>query len=513
MPPDTPTVAPMPPGTLRRLASGTIPDMNRAAGESNRLQLVVCGSDGYFFVNGSYVATLDLSEHQEAGDITLSTDFDGADVQESRRVTFTDFQVELVDCGTGGPTLNPTATAIPGVPVPTATVFGVSASTPTELSGESRARLFTTVWQTVKDHYLYPDFHGADWDSIRQTYETRAEAATNAPAYYAVLNDMIKQLKDNHSHYLAPWDARDEAADIQGNTSYAGIGVAVADDSANGQRIMYVFPGGGAAAAGLRRRDVMVGLNGQKFTDNAGWSSKIRGPVDTTVLLSVRSPGQAPRDVVVTRRHITGNIAPTGSRLTADPTIGYMVLPDLEAKGVPAEFEAQLRAMLAGGPLHGIVLDLRSNQGGLISVAQGVLSQFVTGQVGSFARRTGNTPLLVTKGALYDQLKTVPLVVLVDHQTKSAAEMLTGALQAAGRARVVGEPTAGTTEELFPFDFADGSRLWLAEAAFELPNGEKLEGHGVPLNAQVNVDWINYPERDDPQILKAIEHLRRPAHP
>jgi C-terminal processing protease CtpA/Prc len=96
-------------------------------------------------------------------------------------------------------------------------------------------------------------------------------------------------------------------------------------------------------------------------------------------------------------------------------------------------------------------------------------------------------------------------VVLVDEGSESASEMMTAALQYAGRAQVVGVPSAGNTETVFPYDFDDGSRLWLAEEGFQLPDGTTLEGTGVIPEEQIDVDWSEYPESDDPHILKAIE--------
>src|SRR5207247_1798615 len=113
---------------------------------------------------------------------------------------------------------------------------------------------------------------------------------------------------------------------------------------------------------------------------------------------------------------------------------------------------------------------------GLDSVLEGILGQFVTGEVGSFRSQHDTNPLDIQKGSLNDRLAHVPVVVLVDKGTESFAEVLAAVLQAQRRARVVGVPSAGNTEEIYPFNFEDGSRLWLAEYGFQLPGGVSLEG-------------------------------------
>jgi C-terminal processing protease CtpA/Prc len=85
--------------------------------------------------------------------------------------------------------------------------------------------------------------------------------------------------------------------------------------------------------------------------------------------------------------------------------------------------------------------------------------------------------------------------------------VLAAALQAVGRAQVVGTTTPGNTETIFGYDFADGSRLWLAQEGFRLPSGVNLEGRGVVPDAIVDVDWTTFSDSDDPQIVKALELL------
>ena len=105
--------------------------------------------------------------------------------------------------------------------------------------------------------------------------------------------------------------------------------------------------------------------------------------------------------------------------------------------------------------------------------------------------------------------KARTVVVLVGQETASAAEMFAAGMRTLGRARVVGTPSSGNVENLVPHDLEDGSRLWLAELTFELPDGTTLEGSGVQPDRVVEAEWWKYAPADDPQVQAAVEELGR----
>lgn len=409
-----------------------------------------------------------------------------------------------------------TATAVPPISsLPTATSedstgavstedAGTASPAPTLIPEAERDAIFDKVWQKVDEKYVYPDFHGVDWEAVRKEYRPQIEAATSNEQFYKLISDMVESLKDEHSRYLTPAEAQEEDRVINGTNNYVGIGI-LTDHEEKSILVVEVFPNSPAAQAGIKRGDRITAVDGQPFMDARKDTINIRGPEGTTVRLTVRSGGQPPREVAIVRHAVAGKVAPTSSRLDADSSIGYLIIPSLEAESMDDKVASALGKLLDAGDLKGLVIDLRGNGGGLDSVLKGILGQFVTGEVGSFRSQHDTNALDIAKGDLQERLSRVPVVVLVDKGTESFAEVLAAVLQAQGRAHVVGVPSAGNTEEIFAFDFEDGSRLWLAEYGFQLPGGVSLEGHGIMPDAPVDVDWTEYSERDDPQILKAVE--------
>lgn len=97
-------------------------------------------------------------------------------------------------------------------------------------------------------------------------------------------------------------------------------------------------------------------------------------------------------------------------------------------------------------------------------------------------------------------LRGLPLVVLVDRQTASYAELLAAVLQQEAGALVIGEPTAGNTETIYAYELTAGSRLWVAQEGFALRDGTNLEGRGVQPDLILSLDWTRYSEENDPGI-------------
>ncbi|HEX7022246.1 MAG TPA: S41 family peptidase [Trueperaceae bacterium] len=158
-----------------------------------------------------------------------------------------------------------------------------------------------------------------------------------------------------------------------------------------------------------------------------------------------------------------------------DHELGYIELPDLATPGIAGSVREAVR-QLESRDVTGLILDLRGNPGGRLIEMMQAAGIFTSG----FLWRT------VTRWALplpYPAIgpiaTSLPLVVLVDADVNSAAEGLAGALQAQGRATVIGETTAGNVEAVLPFCFRDGSQAWIATGVLAPLRGPTWEGRGV----------------------------------
>lgn len=413
------------------------------------------------------------------------------------------------------PTATATATPQPSAtPRPTATPVPIT-PTPTlaPLSAEQREEVFTSFWELVRDRYVYADYHGLDWNAIRKEYEPKIAAASDPQQFYALLEELVDRLNDDHSRFDSPQEVAREDRLFSGELTYGGIGVMIHDHE-DGGYITRVAKGGPADQAGLHVGDLIVKIGGVRFTDKQafgvdGPAGAVRGPQGSDVILTVRSPGQAEREVTLTRRVIPSDAFPAveGQRLP-DTRIGVLLLTTFYQDDLDAKIRAELDRLAEDGPLDGLIIDVRGNGGGRVDLMLNTVGMFVDGGViGTSNGRDGSSKWRVPKGQTLPAYAGVPVVVLIDANTVSAAEMFAGGMQALRRARIVGVPSAGNVEALTPHDLPDGSQLVLAESAFRLPDGTLVEGRGILPDRRAEGESWRYSTADDPQIKAAVEEL------
>src|SRR5262249_2587040 len=156
-----------------------------------------------------------------------------------------------------------------------------------------------------------------------------------------------------------------------------------------------------------------------------------------------------------------------------------------------------------------LIIDVRDNQGGFVDTMLDTLGLFIDGgSIGVTRGRGARQKEEIPRGRIIPDLAHVPIVVLIGDETVSAAEMFAVGMRVRERARIVGVPSAGNNENLLAHGLPDGSRLWLAEYAYYLPDGSLLEGHGVRPDRVVDAEWWRFNALDDPQIQAALEELK-----
>lgn len=370
---------------------------------------------------------------------------------------------------------------------------------------------FLALWGLVSTEYLYPDFRGVDWDAVRTRVLGEIRAGLGLEEFYETMASVIEDLGDEHSYFLSPDEVKAIEIERTGGEAFVGIGITasrVGDSDA--AVVTGVFPGSAAAAAGLASHDLIVAVDGGPvFDEDGGWLTPKEEGVSFE--LTVETPGEAARTISLARGLVAG-FRPIDHCRVAGTGVAYLAIPTFFDETVDDRLRGILRKLAAGGPLDGLVLDVRTNTGGSSTVALPVLGFFTGGVLGELADRHGSYPISVDAEDVAGS-QSVPLVVLAGEGTVSFGELFTGLLQSAGRAAFVGEPTAGNTETLYGWVFRDGAEIWLAAAAFDpegpLPAGA-WEEQGVLPDAVVASAWETFTAADDPGLARAVELLAGP---
>ncbi len=292
----------------------------------------------------------------------------------------------------------------------------------------------------------------------------------------------VGSLGDRFSHYLNP----KEYSQFNSPPSFAGIGVVVAPQH-RGLEIGRVFDSSPALHAGLRAGDEIVAVNGRRLLGlSAGTATAlIKGPPGTDVTLEIERPGKgrsSKRTVRVTRAMISEPVVASETRTVHGVKLGVVALATF-SPGAHGEFSTAVQRELHEGA-RGIVLDLRANGGGLVEEARLVASIFIAkGTIVSTRGRTQPSETVLATG--HPIAPSIPVVVLVDHNTASASEIVTAALQDHHRATVLGTHTFGKGVFQEEEPLSNGGALDITVGEYFTPNGRNLGGGGVKQGAGI----------------------------
>ena len=397
------------------------------------------------------------------------------------------------------------------VPAPAEAVSTTVALTYTAQDTARQLRIFDELWNIVDENYVYTDFNGLDWDAVKITTAQQVSAGMANELFYDLMGQVVASLNDNHSYFLSPEEAHEEEQDYQGTGEYVGIGI-LSDQNLEKQYayVLQVLPDSPAQKAGILPHDHILNIAGQPVIDNEGHAniSLLRGQAGTAVTLTVQTPGAEPRTLEVTRTSLSTS-SPVESRiLPGEKRIGYILIPTFFEEDMGDQVRTALRALVKGGRLDGLIVDMRINNGGAYPVLMTNLGFFTAGNVGTLVDRHNARAVLNVRAERISNSQTVPLMVLIGPSTQSYAEVYAGALRAKSRARLVGQKSGGNIETLRGHDFEDGSEAWIAEETFRLPNGGNWEGQGLLPDILIDKSWDEYTADDDPVIAAAVQALQ-----
>ncbi len=385
----------------------------------------------------------------------------------------------------------------------------VPTSAPTQISPtERQLNVFDAVFKAVRDQYIRADYGGADWSALGTQYRSQVAAGESDDAFAQTMRDMLAKLPAG----AASFQTRAErlALDTNTTTSYFGIGAFVSFRKSPQPHIVILstINDSPAAKAGLQPHDSLMAVDGTPFTaaDEQAPTKRIRGSQGTTVTLTVQTPGEPARQILVQRASITATDVLRGGNLTS-LNVAYYRLPVVAGANMAELIASDLATISQTAKLKGIMLDLRVAR----SDANGwpltqMLTLFGNGKMGEFYTRSGSTPVDIT-GQDVAGSQTLPLVLLVASDTAGTPEIFAAALQAAHRAVVVGMPTHGVVSGFDDIVLPDGSRLTLATSSYRTAANLNMVTAGLTPDHVINADWDSYTLDTDPMLPAALSLL------
>jgi carboxyl-terminal processing protease len=320
-----------------------------------------------------------------------------------------------------------------------------------------------------------------------------------------MVRGMVEVLDDPHTAYFEP--AFQELMEDNLSGEYGGVGAFLTRDP-DGTYHLIPFEGGPAARAGVLEGDILLAVDGQTISAETSQDlvlSWIRGLVGTEVRLLIRTPtsSEDPREVSILRESFA---IPSVTHYTypSDPTVGVIAISRFSEK--TQEEVSESYDALVTLDIEALILDLRNNSGGLLESGVDVAAFFLTeGTIIIEHRIDGDQRYQVESRGIADE---IPLTVVVNGGTASAAEVVAAALQANQRAILIGWPTFGKGSVQAIVNLSDGSSLHITTARWETPRGVILDDTGLQPDVLVTQDV----DMGDAALTAAVDWLSTHRH-
>lgn len=357
------------------------------------------------------------------------------------------------------------------------------AATPEELQ-----TLFAPFWEA--------------WNLVHENYVD--QPLDDVALIRGAIDGMMQALGDEHSTYMDPEEYQQANESLEG--SYEGIGAYV-DTTTDYLTITSPIPGSPAEEAGLLPGDKIVAIDGEDMTgiDAELVRRKVLGPAGSTVVLTiVRDGEESPLEFTIVRARIT--IASAAGEML-EGNIAYIQVTTFGPNTMP-ELNSVLGELMPQNP-KAIILDLRNNGGGYLQTSVEVTSQFLEQGVVLYEQYgDGNrtTFEVVPGGAATDA--DIPMIVLINEGSASASEIVAGALQDSGRAKLLGTASygKGSVQIWYPLSEENGA-VRVTIAKWLTPNGNTIHDIGLTPDYPVELTEDDRTADRDPQLDEAVRIL------
>jgi carboxyl-terminal processing protease len=352
------------------------------------------------------------------------------------------------------------------------------------------------------------------WDVLEKQYVSK-DKINEKELFYGAVSGMVDAVGDPYTVFMDPKMAEEFAESLSGTFEGIGAEIGIRDEILT---IIAPLPDTPAQKSGLQAGDKIYAIDGES---TAGISideavSKIRGPKDTNVILTISRDGfDEARDITITRGTIVvksvetllkdGETGEVKAEKTKDSDTFVIKVTNFN-DDTSALFNQAVEDIIKTNP-KGIILDLRNNPGGYLDTAVEMASEWIEeGVIVTEEFSAENKNEFQARGRA--RLKDYKTIVLVNQGSASASEIVAGALQDKGKATIVGMKTFGKGSVQTLESFSDGSSVKITVAKWLTPNGNYINEQGIKPDVEIDMTAEDYEAGKDPQMEKAIELLR-----
>ncbi len=361
----------------------------------------------------------------------------------------------------------------------------------------SAQKLFDSSWKIIRDNYYDPDLNKQSWSRWKEHYHGRIKNDEDAKV---AIDTMLASLDDPYSRYMSKSEYLEQNNSI--NSKITGIGVNITS-IAGKIHIVNVMEGTPAQFANLLPKDIIIAIDGKEVNglSLSEVANLVRGPENSFVNITIlRNNDKLLKKVM--RKEIK---IKTVKSSIIDKNIGYIQITSFIGSTTPNEF---LEALEKTKDTEGLILDLRGNTGGLLPNAVFIANLFIPkGNIVSIVGRNGYKYDINAQDTEFSIKK--PTVVLVDGNSASASEILSGALKDYNKAKLLGTTTygKGMVQKIIPMPNETGLNLTIAK--YLTPKGTDINKKGITPDIQVEFSLKDVKTNNDAQLQAAKNVLSK----
>jgi carboxyl-terminal processing protease len=379
---------------------------------------------------------------------------------------------------------------------------------------DSPKAVLDEAWQIVNREYVDGSFNQLDWRAVRQSLLNKNYTSTKDA--YEALRKALEQLGDPYTRFMDPQQYRALSDQTSGELSGVGIRLEVNERTKN-LTVVEPLENSPAVKAGIQAGDHILSINGKntKGMSVEDASNLIRGDVGTKVSLEIRRGESQSISFSLTRARIELPTVRYSLKAEGKSRVGYIRLSEFSSHAA-AQMRKAIQELMAQ-KVDGFILDLRNNPGGLLQASIEISRMWMDqGAIVKTVDRKGHNEDIA---ANQTALTKLPLVVLVDGNSASSSEILTGALKDNARATVVGTQTFGKALVQSVHNLSDGSGLAVTIAHYYTPKGTDISHKGITPDVKVDLtdgdrqkmatDPKAFASLQDPQYSRAVAELEK----